>query len=344
MPTAKKITITADEAKQRLDVFLSAKLKITRSQVQKMIANGRILLNGQPPKKTGEQLSTGDQINIQYQISNIKKQSKRDSSTLPTKSGSVGMTVVTATPDYIVIDKPTDLLTHPTIKNEPNAVSKILEKKYPEIKKIKDDFPFTPAPQGKKRVKKVAPPDYNRPGIVHRLDKEASGLLVVARTQLMFENLKQQFQNHTIEKEYLVLVHGRVAKDWGEINFPIARSDSYDRMAAIPQTEKGFNTEKGKNAATEFLVEKRFVNFTLLRVIIHTGRTHQIRAHMLAYNHPVVGDPIYNQKKRKHVWDEKCGRLFLHCSKLAFTDLKGKKQEFEAPTPKELADFLKIIK
>jgi 23S rRNA pseudouridine1911/1915/1917 synthase len=198
-----------------------------------------------------------------------------------------------------------------------------LLKKYPELKTVGED----PV----------------RPGIVHRLDKEASGLLVIARTQPMFELLKEQFKNRTIEKEYMVLVHGRVAKDEDTISFPIARSESFDRMAAIPKLERGQPTSEGKEALTEFLVEQRFVNFTLLRVKIHTGRMHQIRAHFLAYNHPVVGDPLYFQKKRKNTWDKKLGRLFLHCTKLAFKDLNDEQKEFTSPLPKELETFLSSL-
>ena len=138
-------------------------------------------------------------------------------------------------------------------------------------------------------------------------------------------------------------MHGRLSKDWDEINFPIGRSDTADRMAAIPQTVKGLATDDGKVASTEFIIEKRFVNFALLRVTIHTGRMHQIRAHMLAYNHPVVGDPLYYHKKRKPAWDEKCGRLFLHSAKLGFVDLSGEKKVFTSPLPAPLAHFLTII-
>ena len=124
------------------------------------------------------------------------------------------------------------------------------------------------------------------------------------------------------------------------ISFPISRSETADRMAAIPAGE----ASRGKEAKTEFLVEKKFINFTLLRVKIHTGRMHQIRVHLLAYNHPLAGDPLYFQKKQKRTWDEKLGRLFLHSTKLGFTDLEGQKQVFESPLPKELEDFLKLLK
>ena len=116
-------------------------------------------------------------------------------------------------------------------------------------------------------------------------------------------------------------------------------------LLSSPSYQEGVGgVAEGKEAKTEFLVEKNFVNFSLLRVKIHTGRMHQIRAHLLAYNHPLVGDPLYFQKKQKRTWDEKLGRLFLHSAKLGFTDLEGNKQEFESPLPKKLEEFLKLLK
>ncbi len=319
----KKIIVDEKSAGERLDVFLATKLKISRSQAQKMIGAGQILVNEKLPKKAGVKLGEGNIVVYQSKAENPLKLKQRDSSAPPLLAGSVGMTMVAETPDYLVVSKPSGMLTHSTNKNEPDSLAALLVKKYPKIKKIGDD----PV----------------RPGIVHRLDKEASGLLVVARTQSMFDSLKEQFKNHTIEKEYLVLAHGRVARDWGEINFPIDRGEN-DRMVSLPKTRKGQEHEEGKQALTEFLVEKRFINFTLLRVTLHTGRMHQIRAHMLAYNHPVVSDSLYYQKKRPAKWDKKCGRLFLHCVKLGFVDLSGAKQTFESPLPIELESFLKLLK
>lgn len=341
----KIIKIDAKHNGQRLDIFLSEKLKLSRSQVQKMINLEQITVNNHLPKKTGDTMKEGYEI----VILNEAKRSKKSLSQSPNRQrfftsaqdDKLDLTpkVVAETTDYIIIDKPSGLLVHPTQANETNTLAAWLIKNYPEVKKIGDD-------------PKV------RPGIVHRLDKEASGLLAVARTQKMFEHLKNQFKNRTIEKEYLALAHGKVAKDWDEIIFPIARGENSDRMAARPlaqakyvstlaviptEVDESLDKEMApgeKEAHTEFFVEQRFVNFTLLRVIIHTGRMHQIRVHLLAYNHPLVGDPLYFQKKRRHTWDEKLGRLFLHSTKLAFIDLAGEKKIFESPLPKPLQSFL----
>ncbi|MSU75014.1 MAG: hypothetical protein EXS55_00650 [Candidatus Magasanikbacteria bacterium] len=369
----KKIVVAKTHTGERLDLFLTKKLRLSRSQVQKLIAQEQITLKGALPKKMGSVVRTGDSIVV---ISSGAERSReispsiRDSSTRRLGS-SVGMTTPTTravaeTPDYVVINKPTGLLVHPTQAKETNTLVAWLIKKYPKIKKVGDHPLLTKEGRGVVTEAKTF-----RPGIVHRLDKEASGLMVVAKTQPMFDLLKDQFKNRTIEKEYWVLVHGSVSKDWDILTFPIARSETHERMAARPLTASQTTANpsvsllgKGriaqpppfqggvgvvaedagaKDAKTEFFVEKRFVNFTLLRVIIHTGRMHQIRVHMLAYNHPLVGDPLYKQIKRKSKWDEKLGRMFLHSTKLSFTDLTGERQTFESPLPEELEKFLKTL-
>lgn len=325
--------VSPEKANTRLDVFLSEKMAISRSQAQKLIETNEVMVNDKEPKKSGDILKEGYKVVIQ----------KSPTPPAPTKSersplGQMGTAkipllprggkgelpepkIIAETKDYLVVEKPTGMLTHPTMANEKNALSSWLSKKYPGIKKVGDDPKL-------------------RPGIVHRLDKEASGLLVVARTQKMFDHLKKQFKERTIEKEYYALVHDPVQRNWDTLNFPIARAENADRMAARPLKQDDAVEEGEKEAKTEFLVEKNFVNFSLLRVILHTGRMHQIRVHFLAYNHPLVGDPLYIQKKRKRTWDEKLGRLFLHSTKLSFTDLEGNRQTFESPLPKELTEFL----
>ncbi len=309
---------------QRLDIFLTETLKITRSQAQKMLERGEVLVNGEPYFKTGQKI--GDKDKVTFVKPTPKKSDKQETKVVVEKTKKFtfkDLKIVKKTADFFIVDKPTGMLSHSTLKKEPDSLAELMVKKFPEIKKVGDD----PV----------------RPGIVHRLDKEASGLLVVARTPEMFEHLKKQFKKRTIQKEYLVLVHDKVAKDWAEINFRIDRSETSDRMAARPTSEKGEPSEIGKEALTEFWVEKRFVNFTLLRVKIHTGRMHQIRAHMLAYDHPVVGDPLYFQKKQKRTWDDRLGRLFLHCNKIAFKNLDGKMVEAESPLPEQLENFLKTL-
>ncbi len=341
--TTKTITVKPEDKGARLDVFLTKKLSTTRSQIQKMINAGQITVNSEAPQKMGLPLKPDDKISITSEAMNTKS--------VHTIFTVKDIKIIAETPDYFVVEKPTGMLTHSTTRNEADSLAYILAKKYPELNKVGD---YSPRPPSSKEGGNRYPPlikrgmkgesRNHRPGIVHRLDKEASGLLAVARTQAMFENLKSQFQNRTVDKEYLALAHGVISRDEDKLSFRIGRSDTADKMAAMPETEKGLFSDEGKDAATEFEVEKRFINFTLCRVKIKTGRMHQIRAHFLAYNHPLCGDPLYNQRKRPNKTDKKLGRLFLHSAKLGFTDLKGEYKEFESPLPQELVNFMAGLK
>ena len=320
-----QITITKKDDGKRLDVFLAKKLKISRSQVQKMVGMEQIYVNKKLPRKPGDNLTEGGTIEIKKPKLTVAAEAKKTAGQVK-----YDVKIIAVTPDYVVVDKPTGMLSHATMAGEKNTLANFITKKYPGVKKVGDPSTTKGAGQATNL----------RPGIVHRLDKEASGLMVIARTQKMFNHLKEQFKNRTIEKEYLALAHEPMARNWDEINFPISRSETSDRMAAIPAGE----ASRGKEAKTEFSVEKNYINFSLIRVKIHTGRMHQIRVHLLAYNHPIVGDPLYFQKKQKRNWDEKLGRLFLHSTKLGFTDLDGNRQTFELPLPKELDEFLTLLK
>lgn len=223
--------------------------------------------------------------------------------------------------DYLVINKQAGFLTHGAKHlNDTNLADELL-KSYPEIARVGDD-PF-------------------RPGIIHRLDKLASGLLVVARRPDSFDSLKLQFQNRTIVKKYTALVFGKIDQDEDEITFPIQRSSVGYKMAALPKTVKGEANTSGRQAISEFVVVKRFINYTLLKVRIKTGRTHQIRVHLSAYGHPLVGDDLYGTKKTK-VKNTKLnlGRIFLVADYLEFKDLQGEKQSFQIELPEELQNFL----
>jgi 23S rRNA pseudouridine1911/1915/1917 synthase len=149
---------------------------------------------------------------------------------------------------------------------------------------------------------------------MHRLDREVSGLMVIAKTQDAYDNLKQQFASHTVEKRYLALVHGFVKEDYGDLKFRIGRSKSKGRMAARPEMD----LEKGKAAWTHYKTLQRFAAAALLELTILSGRTHQIRTHLLAFNHPVMGDPLYGRKEddKRH----KPKRLLLQSVHLMFQD------------------------
>lgn len=183
----------------------------------------------------------------------------------------------------------------------------------------------------------------SRAGIVHRLDKNTSGLIVVAKDEATHENLSQQFHDRKVYKSYIALVHGSIRRESGKVEEKIGR-DKWNRM-------KMAINNKGRHALTLWNVRRRFEKFTLLDVEIKTGRTHQIRVHLAFLNHPVVGDETYNEGRDNTISDVKIkhainnlDRFFLHAEKLSFTHPKtNEKMEFHAPLPKELANLLEII-
>ncbi|OIO19027.1 MAG: hypothetical protein CO029_04055 [Candidatus Magasanikbacteria bacterium CG_4_9_14_0_2_um_filter_41_10] len=304
----------------RLDLFLSEVSSHSRSHIKKLVSHGYIYIKNAPAKKAGSIVNEGDTVRLEPEASyeKVRKEEKDDTSLF------AKIIVLGETPDYVVIHKPAGLLVHPTDAGETVTLTAWLVSTYPDIAGV-----------GENPI---------RPGIVHRLDKEASGVLVVARTNDMFQHLKQQFQSRTIEKEYTVLVYGAFEKNEDTIDFDIDRGKD-GRMVSRPKMKDvTLNTvddiQPGKESRTDFKVIKRIGRFSLLSVRIHSGRTHQIRVHMFACAHPVVGDTLYFNKNLLKKSETKLGRLFLHSTRLCFEDLSGDKQCFESPLPGELQSYL----
>lgn len=236
----------------------------------------------------------------------------------------------------LVINKPAGLVVHPGANIKGDTLREWTLNHYPEIISVGEDE--------------------SRPGIVHRLDMDVSGLMLIAKNQKAYNNFKKQFKDRTVEKEYTALVHGQISKDEDLIDFPIKRSKDGYKMAALPKNTENLLTRrtpknrdqgnlsgffKSREALTEFIVKKRFVNYTLLKVKIRTGRTHQIRVHFFAYGHSLVGDPLYFTKKTK-IKNQKMAlnRVFLYADLLSFTDLNGERLKFELEMPTELKNKL----
>jgi 23S rRNA pseudouridine1911/1915/1917 synthase len=315
-----QLIISEEEKGARADVFVAEKLsEFSRSQVQKMIKNGQILIN-KTAVTPHYKLKAGDKITINPIPETKKKIIKtKEIKELPK------IPVIDETDEYIIINKPAGIIAHGTEHITKATLVDALLPLYPELRQIGED------------------PD--RPAIVHRLDKEVSGIMVIPRNQDSFDNIKSQFQKRTIKKEYTALVYGVIAKNDDEINFPITRSAQGYKMAAIPASVKGSTNLSGKRALTEFHIIKKYICYTLLRVLIKTGRTHQIRCHLAAYGNPVVGDNLYNTKKTREKNEKvKLGRVFLVASKLSFKNLKGELKEYEIELPKVLKNFLETIK
>lgn len=249
-------------------------------------------------------------------------------------------TIIFENEDYLIINKPAGLIVHGGSGIIEPVLTDWLRQHYPDIENVGDD-PL-------------------RPGLVHRLDKEASGLMIITKNQKAFTYFKKQFQNRRIIKKYLALAYGQISKDEDTISFPIRRAKDGYKMAALPISSKTITDknkpnnrdrgtlkaqEESKEAITEFNVLKRYINYTLLDVKIKTGRTHQIRVHFYAYGYPLLGDPLYNTKKTK-VKNQKInlGRIFLVANSLSFKDPNGEKQSFTIDLPIELENFLKKTK
>ncbi|MEK7507267.1 MAG: RluA family pseudouridine synthase [Patescibacteria group bacterium] len=232
--------------------------------------------------------------------------------------------IVYEDPELLVINKPAGLLTHPKHSSDqsPSVVGWLLEK-YPSIAKVGDP----------EKLRNGAR-DPLRPGIVHRLDKETSGLLIIAKTQMAFDHLKKQFQERKIKKTYLALVYGKLKNKSGVIDAPLGK-------LGIRQSTKihGKKELAEKEAITEYQVITEYQDYSLLEVKPQTGRTNQIRVHLKAIGHPVVCDPVY--AGRKAVCPPELGRLFLHAQKLSFTTPTGQALTLEADPPPELENFLR---
>lgn len=312
-----KYQIKTPDAGKRLDKFLVEKKPAqTRGEIQKIISGGLVLVDG---RLTSNHyfLKVGEVVEIKK--SEAKNKKKKISPDLK-------IDVVFENNDFLVVNKPAGLIVHgaPYI-TEPTLADWLIGK-YPELKKVGENK--------------------DRPGIMHRLDKDASGLLVVAKNNQTFFHLKKQFQDRLVEKEYVALVYGVVAREEGSINFPLKRASTGHRQAAVPSGWDDIEDAGDlKEALTQFKILKRYLSHTLLSVVIKSGRKHQIRAHFYAYGHPLVGDDLYSTRTTK-AFNKKMplGRIFLAAVRLAFSDTKGKEHRFKIEIPGELEAFLEKIK
>jgi len=291
--------------KERLDKFLNNQLPdITRSQIKKMILSGLIKVNDQP-RSVHHWLHSGDIISIE-----------KKSEVKPKKAKITGVKILDQTKNFLVLNKPAGLLVHPTDRGENNTLANWLIEKFPNVAKVGDN-PL-------------------RPGIVHRLDKEVSGLMVVALNQKYFGFLKNLFAERSLTKKYTALVHGQLSNQEGRITSWLER----DKKTGLMKVQTALMD--GKQAHTTYEVIRTYKNYTLVRVQIHTGRTHQIRAHFYSIGHSIVGDKLYRTKdirKKNKTIDM---RIFLHADFLSWQDKE--KHQYKLTLPKELNDFLKNLK
>jgi 23S rRNA pseudouridine1911/1915/1917 synthase len=301
--------VADEDSGARLDAYLAARVEDwSRARLQRLIEDGDVLV-GQRAVKSSYKLRAGDCVEVEL--------------TAPPSSEftpeNIPLEIVYEDDDLLVVNKPAGLIVHPAAGVSSGTLANALAYHFQQLST---------------RAGRV------RPGIVHRLDRDTSGLMVVAKTESAHENLQDQFRARSVFKSYVALVHGRVKEDTGRIEEPLARDPRNRTRQAI--------VRGGRPALSIYRVRRRFDRFTLLDVQIKTGRTHQIRVHLAWIKHPVVGDELYSGGRDKTVPDPRLrarinalGRQFLHAEQLAFNHPRtNERLRFTAPVPPALAEFL----
>lgn len=281
--------IIADKS-ERLDVFLSEKLDKTRSAVKKLVDDGEITVNGNKVK-AGRTLKIGEEISV-----NIPDPVKLD-----LEAENIPLDIIYQDKDIAIINKPQGMTVHAGNGTHGSTLVNALLYHLDSLSGINGVI---------------------RPGIVHRIDKDTSGLLVVAKNDAAHLSLSEQIKNKTCHRIYLALLEGTVKQNDGIIDTFIGRSDKNRTMMAVK--------DSGRRAVTHFKVLKRYKEFTFAEFRLETGRTHQIRVHCKYIGHPIVGDPVYGYEKQKF----KLNGQLLHAWKLELTHPStGERMNFEAPLP-----------
>lgn len=294
--------ISAENEEERLDKFLArVSSGISRSLIERNIKAGNILVNGQAIKPSYK-LRTGDKISGEAAIESYTD----------IKPQSLDIEIIYEDSDIAIVNKPPGMVVHPAPGHKDGTLVNAL------LYHIRD----------LSRTDGII-----RAGIVHRLDKDTSGLLVITKNDVAHEQMSFKFQNREIQKKYYALVVGHISNKRGKIIAPIGRSSNDKTKMTID----GINP---KAAATQFEVLRYYSDFTLLSAAPKTGRTHQLRVHFLYIGHPIAGDVLYGPKKSKL----QCPRQFLHAYFLSFAHpMTGKKVTFEIPLAQDLQNFLDRI-
>jgi 23S rRNA pseudouridine1911/1915/1917 synthase len=293
------IYLQVDQAADRLDQYLAQELpQLSRSQLKKLIQLNKVLVANRPAKPSAA-VQPGEVITIYLPL---------DQPETPLAEAAP-LHIIFEDADLLVVNKPAGLVVHPAHGHASGTLVNALLARYPDLKTLLEDEPSAMA----------------RPGLVHRLDQDTSGLIIVARTSTALHHLRQQFKTRLVEKIYLALVFGRPEAPQGIIDVPLGR-DPRHRQKIAPRAE-------GKPARTHYRVMEQFKEYSLLHVGLETGRTHQIRVHLAWLKCPVVGDTVYGRKKNPLGLQ----RHFLHAWRLRFQHPRtGEMLELEAPLPEDL--------
>lgn len=301
--TEQQIEFKVTSAGERLDKLVVEHIgdSLSRAQVQAMIKEGKVTVNG-AQVKSGVKLKGGEQISVTIVTREVSEAVEPEN---------IPLSVIYDDPDFAVIDKPAGMTVHPGVGNEKSTLVSALLSRWPDIAKMNIV---------EKRV-----------GIVHRLDKDTSGLIVIAKNDAARLKLQAQFQSRTVSKIYLALLEKMPATLTGHIEAPIARDPNQRKRMAVMRG--------GKPAITDYqVIDHHFIgDQALVKVTLHTGRTHQIRVHMAFIGCPIVGDTVYGYRKQRI----KLKRQFLHAAELAFDHpVTGKRLEFKSPLPAGLQNIL----
>jgi 23S rRNA pseudouridine1911/1915/1917 synthase len=284
----------------RLDVFLADKIEgLSRAQVQKVIDTGGVRV-GSFRRKAGYKLKPGDTIHVEYALP------EPEGALIPQH---IPLKIIYMDADVIVIDKPPHLVVHPGPGHPSGTLVNALIYHFPEVALVGNE---------------------QRPGIVHRLDQDTSGVMVAARSPRAYSSLREQFKQRVVWKTYLALAWGRVNATEGRISWPLGRHPKEGSRISI-------RARSPKKAETFFQVQRVFKDTTLLEVKPVTGRTHQIRVHLAAAGHPVAGDPVYGRKREPREFP----RIFLHAHTLSFLHpATGERLTFASPLPPDLEEIV----
>ena len=285
----------------RLDAFVAENTEFSRTNAQRLIKENKIKINGNSAKESYK-VKIGDLVEIEDE----------EPKEIELKAQDIPIDILYEDNDIIVVNKPKGMVVHPANGNpDGTLVNAVMAKCKDSLSGIGGEI---------------------RPGIVHRLDKDTSGAIIVAKNDKAHINLSEQIKNHEVEKTYIALVKGIVSENEATINMPISRSTKDRKKMAV--------NKDGKNAITHFKVLERFDKYTLLEVKIETGRTHQIRVHLSYIGYPIVGDEVYSNGKNEWGIKGQC----LHAKSLKFKHpITGKEMFIEAPMPEYFRNIIKDL-
>lgn len=309
MKSVRNISVQSYEAGQRLDTFLAKKTGITRSQIQKLIEKGNVLVHGKTESQNYK-VKAEDLISLSIPEEKIE-------GLVPEP---VPLDILHKDDCLVAVNKPAGMVVYPSAGHSHGTLMNALSYHCKKLANVGGPL---------------------RPGVVHRLDKDTSGVMVIALSDDAYYNLIEQFRQKTVNKKYIALVYGNLTKDHGEIALRIGRSLS-DRK------KMSTRVKKGKEAITMWRAMERFGNATLIEVKLRTGRTHQIRVHFASMGHPVLGDKTYGKKVEIEVRGRKkvsFPRQMLHAELLGFIHpVTGEYLEFSAPLPEDISEKIKELR